>query len=70
MKPIVDGIEKEYKGRLIVLRLDMQSQAGAALAPIYDLQFTPTFIFFDAQGKEIWRNVGQLDVNQLRNSLK
>lgn len=70
MKPIVDGIEKQYKGRLIVLRLNMQSKAGAALSPIYDLQFTPTFIFFDAQGKEIWRNVGQLDVNQIQNSLK
>jgi thioredoxin-related protein len=70
MKPIVDGIEKEYKGHLIVLRLDMQSKAGAALAPIYNFQYTPTFIFFDAQGKEIWRDVGQLDVNQLQNSLK
>ena len=43
---------------------------SATLAPIYDFQYTPTFIFFDAQGKEAWRNVGQLDVNQLKNSLK
>jgi hypothetical protein len=34
MKPIVDGIEKEYKGRLTVIRLDMQSAAGSTLAPI------------------------------------
>jgi thioredoxin 1 len=70
MKPIVDGIEQEYKGRLTVIRLDMQSAAGATLAPIYDFQYTPTFIFFNAQGKEVWRNVGQLDVNQLRDALK
>jgi thioredoxin-related protein len=70
MKPIVDGIEQEYKGRLTVIRLDMQSAAGSTLAPIYNFQYTPTFIFFDAQGKEVWRSVGQLDVNQLRGSLK
>jgi thioredoxin-related protein len=48
----------------------MQSAAGSTLAPIYNFQYTPTFIFFDAQGKEVWRSVGQLDVNQLRDTLK
>jgi thioredoxin-related protein len=70
MKPIVDGIEQQYKGRLNVIRLDIQSDTGRALASVYGFQYTPTFIFFDGQGKELWRSVGQLDPNQVRSSLK
>jgi thioredoxin-related protein len=70
MKPIVDGIERQYKNRLVVIRLDIQSETGRALAPIYGFQYTPTFIFFDPQGKETWRSVGQLDSAKLQDSLK
>jgi thioredoxin-related protein len=70
MKPIVDGIESQYKGRLVVIRLDIQSQTGRTLAPLYGFQFTPTFIFFDATGKELWRSTGQLDVAKVSGSIK
>jgi thioredoxin-related protein len=70
MKPIVDGIETQYKGRLIVIRVDIQSNTGHTLAPLYDFQYTPTFIFFDGQGKELWRSVGQLDTAKVSESLK
>jgi len=40
------------------------------LAPMYDFQYTPTFIFFDAQGNEIWRAVGEFDPQKIRDSLK
>jgi len=70
MKPIVDGLESEFKGRLLVIRVDIQSETGRTLALLYDFQYTPTFIFFDAQGKELWRSIGQLDVAKLRGSLK
>jgi thioredoxin-related protein len=70
MKPIVDGIEQQYKGRLVVIRLDIQSATGRALAPVYNFQYTPTFIFFDTQGKELWRSVGNLDEARLQDSLK
>ena len=70
MKPIVDGIEKQYQGRLTVIRVDIQSETGRTLAPIYSFQYTPTFIFFDGQGKELWRSIGQLDTGKLSESLK
>jgi thioredoxin-related protein len=70
MKPIVDGIEEQYKGRLVVIRLDIQSEIGHTLAPLYGFQYTPTFIFFDAQGKELWRSIGQLETAKLSESLK
>lgn len=40
------------------------------LAPVYNFEFTPTFIFFDAQGNEVWRQVGEFDPQLVRNSLK
>lgn len=70
MKPIVDGIEKQYQNRLVVIRLDIQSETGRTLAPLYGFQYTPTFIFFGAQGNEIWRSVGQLDPAKVSESLK
>jgi thioredoxin-related protein len=69
VKPIVDRIESEFKGKLRIIRLDIQSPAGHVLADRYRFQYTPTFIFFDAQGKEQWRSVGRLDPDQVRQSL-
>ena len=39
------------------------------LAPVYDFEFTPTFIYFDAQGNELWRMVGEFDPQRVRDSL-
>jgi thioredoxin-related protein len=40
------------------------------LAPVYGFEFTPTFIFFDAEGNELWRTVSELDPQRVRDSLK
>jgi thiol-disulfide isomerase/thioredoxin len=69
IKPIVDGIEKEFQSRLIIIRVNIQDSASRALLAKYNFQFTPTFIFFDAQGIEIWRTIGSLDAQQVRESL-
>ncbi len=70
MKPIVDGLEKQYTGRLVVIRVNIQSAAGQTLAPLYGFQYTPTFIFFDAGGNELWREVGQLDTAKVGEAVK
>jgi len=57
-KPIVDGIERVHEGKLKVIRLNIQEPAGEALLERYDFRFTPTFIFFDEDGKELQRWVG------------
>lgn len=70
MKPVVDGLEQELKGQLTVIRLNIQENVGRELAPVYGFEYTPTFIFFDAQGNELWREVGELDVERVRQSIK
>ncbi|MCE7904190.1 MAG: thioredoxin [Anaerolineae bacterium CFX3] len=69
MKPVVDGLEKELAGKLILIRLNIQESVGRELAPVYGFQYTPTFIYFDAQGNELWRQVGGLDVERVRQSV-
>ncbi|OQY80697.1 MAG: hypothetical protein B6D40_12465 [Anaerolineae bacterium UTCFX3] len=69
MKPVVDGLEKELAGKLILIRLNIQESVGRELAPVYGFQYTPTFIYFDAQGNELWRQVGGLDVERVKQSV-
>jgi len=70
MKPIVDGLERELGDRILIIRINIQESIGRELAPVYAIEFAPTFIFIDAQGNELWRQIGGLDTQQVRDSLK
>jgi len=70
MKPIVDGLEAELGSRLQIIRLNLQSEVGRNLAPAYGFQLTPTFIYFDSNGSEVWRSIGSLDPLKVRLSLE
>lgn len=69
-KPTVDRLEAEFAGRLQVIRVNIQEEAGMTLAPLYRFEFTPTFIFFDESGSELWRTVGFVDEKQLRQAMQ
>jgi thioredoxin-related protein len=67
---LVDRLEDEMQDRLDVIRLNMQDRAGRELGARFGFIATPTFILFDADGQEIWRAVGTLDPNQVRQRLE
>jgi thiol-disulfide isomerase/thioredoxin len=69
IKPAVDRLENELRGRLVLRRVDIQSAEGRKLARQYGIKMTPTFVFFDGSGQEQWRSVGQLDAARVRTSL-
>ena len=69
LKPAVDRLENELRGKLRVRRVDIQSDVGQKLVTEYGIEFTPTFVFFDTAGKEQWRSVGQLDAARVRATL-
>jgi thioredoxin-related protein len=69
MKPIVDGIESEHRGRLTVIRINVQEQEFQPLLARYNFQFTPTFILFDGEGRELLRSVGSIDAEEVRRIL-
>jgi len=70
MKPVVDELEQELGDKLHFIRLNIQEDVGRELAPVYGFKFTPTFIFFDADGQELWREVGGLDTQRVRDSVE
>jgi thiol:disulfide interchange protein len=65
----LDALETELKGQVSIVRLDMSSPPGRQLSAQLNAHFTPTFILFDAEGREIWRAVGELNAAAIRDAL-
>lgn len=70
IKPVVDELEQEVGDEVHIIRLNIQKVVGMELAPVYGFEFTPTFIYFDAQGNELWRMVGEFDPQRVRDTLQ
>jgi thiol-disulfide isomerase/thioredoxin len=68
VKPIVDGIEAEFRGTLTVIRINVQEAGFEPLLEKFNFQFTPTFILFD-EGREVFRSVGSINPDELRRAL-
>jgi thioredoxin 1 len=56
MAPVLEGLKKEYAGRMNVEFIDVWQNPDAAKP--YGIEIIPTQIFFDAEGKELFRHVG------------
>lgn len=68
-RPIVDRLEKDFEGRLIVIRLNIQDPVGKILGERYGFKYTPTFVFLDAEGRQLWRTIGAVDPAEVQRSL-
>jgi thioredoxin-related protein len=68
-EPVVNGLKTEFAGQLTVLQVDVATSAGKEISAQFNAFGTPTFIFFDADGKEVWRTIGALDPYKVRASL-
>ncbi len=68
-RPVVDGIESQHAGQLTVIHLNVQDPTAPALMSRFAVEYTPTFLFFDAQGHEVWRTVGAIDPAAVQRSL-
>ncbi len=56
MAPILEGLRREYEGRLEVTFIDVWKNQDAGRQ--YGIRLIPTQIFFDASGKELYRHEG------------
>jgi thioredoxin 1 len=56
MAPILEELKKEYAGRMNVEFIDVWVNPDAAKP--YGIEVIPTQIFYDADGKELFRHVG------------
>jgi thiol-disulfide isomerase/thioredoxin len=61
VKPTVDRLEAEAGDRLQLLRLDIDEEPGKLLLKEYGVTFTPTFIYFDKNGKKLQESTLVLD---------
>jgi thioredoxin 1 len=56
MAPILEDLKKEYAGRMNVEFIDVWQNPDAGKQ--YGIEVIPTQIFYDAEGKELFRHVG------------
>jgi len=51
MKPLVEGLEKEYDGKVEFRKLNVETdQSGVKLANELGVQYVPTFLFVNSDG--------------------
>lgn len=58
MAPILEELRKEYEGRVVIEFIDVWKNPKAGEP--YRIRVIPTQIFFDADGREVWRHEGYL----------
>jgi thioredoxin 1 len=68
MAPILAKLEKEYAGRAAVVFLDVWEDPKPAHR--FAIQGIPTQIFFDKDGKEVFRHLGFLSEEEIVRRLK
>jgi thioredoxin-related protein len=67
--PVVDGIEGRHAGQLIVVRLNVQDASAPPWLARFGFLATPTFVFFDASGQEMWRSMGSIEPERVAECL-
>ena len=68
MAPIMEELEKEYKGRAAILFIDVWKYREQGRK--YGIRSIPTQIFYDRDGKEVRRHEGFLDKKSIMAELK
>lgn len=66
MQPIVNGLEKDYAGRVTFRAHEWRAATSRALIEQYGLTETPTFVILDATGRARVMVTGELTREDLR----
>lgn len=64
MKPVLDELAVEYQERAIVKIIDLRYEPAEGKK--YGIRLIPTQIFFDADGKEVYRHEGFMDKQSIK----
>ena len=67
MAPILEELEKEYKGRVTVIFIDVWENRDKAKE--FKVVTIPTQIFYDKQGQEVYRHIGFFDKESIKEKL-
>jgi thioredoxin-related protein len=69
MKPVVYGLTQRYAGKVEFRRLDVNLQTTQELANLYQVEYTPTFVFVNTDGTRADQVVGEVPEAQLTRRL-
>ena len=68
MAPILEKLERVYDGKAAIVFIDVWKHRGQAKR--FRIRAIPTQIFFDQQGKEVYRHVGFMSEKAIVKQLK
>src|SRR4030042_4596279 len=68
MAPIMEKLEKDYKGRAAIIFIDVWKEPDQAKR--FGIRAIPTQIFYDKEGKEVYRHEGFMSENAIVTQLK
>ncbi|HEY8476381.1 MAG TPA: thioredoxin family protein [Chloroflexota bacterium] len=66
----MDGLERTWGHRVHVVRLDVRDRANQDLLDAWHVDLVPTFLLFDAQGREVYRGASPSALGELRRKLE
>lgn len=70
MDPIVDGIQKKYKGQVAFKRVDIDEPASRDLIEQFHIRGIPNFVFVDGAGEKVSQQVGLRPAEALESAVE
>jgi thiol-disulfide isomerase/thioredoxin len=70
MAPVVDRLKKEFSGQVDFRILNVDEKENDDEAAKYGVQYIPTFIFLDKNGKQVDKVVGGIPEEELRKKIE
>jgi len=68
MAPILQELSEEYKGRVVIKIIEVYQERELTRAN--GIRLIPTQIFFDTKNQEVYRHMGFMDKEQIKNVFK
>ena len=65
MHPVIESLEKDFAGKLNVIKLDIDAPQNQQLTRQYRISSVPTIIFF-RNGEVVWRGSGAVSADYLK----
>jgi NADP-dependent 3-hydroxy acid dehydrogenase YdfG len=70
MKPVVDRLEQQYKGKVEFKRFDVDNSAeGNKLMTQFNAKYVPTFVFLNKDGSVSGQKVGETSEADMKKAL-
>jgi thioredoxin len=69
MAPILEELKAEYKGRAEVIFIDVWETDNKGKAGAFKIMAIPSQIFYNSKGEEVYRHIGFLDKESIREML-